>query len=423
MATTEACRPTVWLPASKSIAARALLLRHLYAPATAIEPLPRCDDIDVLACALDAVSGGAGYVDVRDSGTALRFMLALLATPGGARRAVVLDGSARIRRRPVAALAGVLRRRGATVDHLSDPRHAPLLVIPPARVAAGMEHAAVPVGESSQFASAMMLVAPACGRTARIDFDCDGHTPPSLPYLAMTAGVMRAFGFGVAFSPRGATVCQAVAPPPARFEVEADWSAAAFMLEAASLTPGLRFRIGRLTPPSVSIQGDSRAAALFGMLGVRTEFAADGSAEVWRPADAVLPARIDLDMAATPDLVPPLAVAAALLGVPFRLTGTRNLALKESARGEALAAGLARLSLRLVVGADSLSFAPPSVMPRHSRPVVIDTYGDHRMAMAFAPAASLYPGLRVARPEVVAKSFPDYFDQLAALNLPSVTPI
>lgn len=384
------------LPLSKSVAARALVLQALTpgAPAVSDNLLPACDDIAVLRAALGIRSG---EVDIHASGTALRFLTAFYAATDGAD--VVLTGTARLCERPVAPLVDALRTLGADIDYLDREGYAPLR-IRGRRLAGG--DVTLDASASSQFASALALVAPTMERALRIAM---GGRIPSMPYLSMTLRMLEARGIDARMEAYTAVIPTGTLRP-IEPENEPDWTAASYWYEIAAITAGW------VTLPGMkdgSLQGDSVLATIGARFGVLTEFTPDG-AELSASPD--LFSRLDLDMSDYPDLVPALAVTACMVGMPFEFTGVANLRIKECDRLEGLRANLLKLGIIVEVGANTIGWEGER-MPIGEMPE-IDPQGDHRIAMAFAPVSAFLPGIIIRDPDVVAKSYPRFFDDLQA---------
>ena len=381
------------LPLSKSIAARALVLGALSGSEVEPDKLPDCNDIRVLRAALE--NSGTSSVDVADSGTALRFLTAVFATREGVE--VTLSGSERLCQRPVAPLVEALRSLGADIEYVGADGHAPLRIR--GRRLEGGE-VSLDASLSSQFASALALVAPTMEKGLRINL---GGQIPSMPYLKMTLSMLEARGIDAFIE--GYTAI--VRPGEIRrisAEAEPDWSAASYWYAIAAVSAGWVTLPG-LKPDS--LQGDSVLKDIGERFGVITEFTDEG-AELSATPDIF--SRLDMDMSDWPDLVPAIAVVGALTGLPYVLTGVGNLRHKESDRIKALAEGLAQLGIITETGTDSLAWEgerhPIMKMPE------IDPHGDHRIAMAFAVASLALPGIIIRNPEVVDKSYPGFFDDL-----------
>lgn len=392
----EILEATVRLPLSKSVAARVLLLSRLTpgAPMPPAEALPDCTDTRVL---LDALGRSGGIVDVADCGTAARFLLAAYAATEGTE--VTLTGSARMQERPVGPLVDALRSLGADITYTGESGRLPVAIR--GRGLRGGE-VQLDARASSQFASALAMIAPLCPGGLRIAL---GGEIASMPYLRMTMRMLEARGIAVDLA--GYTLSVGEGPlravPP---EVERDWSAAAFWYSIAAISAGWVTLEG-LRPSR--LQGDSILAEWGERFGTLTEFT-DGGAELSATPDIY--SRLDMDMGDWPDLVPALAVTAYLAAQPFRFSGVGNLRLKESDRIAALCGGLRACGCIARAEGDTLGWEgerePLTAVP------VIDPRGDHRIAMAFAAAAIFIPGIIIKDTEVSAKSYPGFWDDLRA---------
>ncbi len=402
------------IPGSKSIAARALVCRLLGGHDTVLTNLPDCGDTRGMLRLTEAVrravaSGQPTRVDIGEGGTTLRFGMAACASIPGLD--ITLVGSPRLMERPHATLVDALRAMGADITPLPE-EHAIRIH---GRLLSGGE-LELDGSVSSQFLSALMLAAPTWAADTVIRLRGD---VVSRPYIEMTAGVMRAFGANVS--------CQlsAISPQPltpetstpetffvkiratgyaqcARYDVEGDWSGASYFFEIRLIAQTLGitlpdFDMPSLKSPAESLQGDSRVAQIF----------AEASASLNAPRDTRY-AHLNLNDA--PDLVPAVAVGLCIAGIPFKIEGVAHLRHKETDRMAAIATELRRLGFVLTTGDDTMAWDGSRYAPDEHP--LIRTYLDHRMAMAFAPARLAFPNLQVEDPKVVAKSFPDYWNEL-----------
>ena len=386
------------LPLSKSISARALLLNSITRNAQAVDParVADCADTRVLAAALALRSGVADCVE---SGTAARFLTAFYAGTDGVD--ITVDGGERLRQRPIAPLVDALRSLGADIAYAGAEGCLPLR-IRGRRLRGGEVH--LDATASSQFASALALMAPTMAAPLTIDL---GGEIPSMPYLLMTLRMLA--NRGVECERRGYAVHIANTPcRPAEIEAEGDWSAAAFWYAIAGVSAGW-VTLPQLRLPS--LQGDAVLSEIGERFGVITAEAEDGEG-VELSATPDIWSRLDMDLSDYPDLAAPLAVAAALIGMPFVFSGVANLRHKECDRLAAVAEELLRIGIVASVGADTLQWEgqrfPVTEMP------VFDTHNDHRIAMVFAAVALFVPGIVIRHAEVVEKSYPGFWDDLAA---------
>lgn len=397
---------SVALPLSKSMSNRALAIAAISGGTVTCGKLADCTDTLTMQHALTCDDE---RIDVGCAGTAMRFLTAIFAaTPGAVK---VLDGDERMRRRPIGPLVDALRQCGASISYLGDEGFPPLR-IQGQRLDGG--DVALPASVSSQFASALMMVSPLMANGLKLELtgDC-----VSLPYIEMTAEMMRRAGADVErFGPRE----YHVAPKPydtARLEIEADWSAASYWYEIQAISSGF-ISLDKLEARSV--QGDRACAEIFGSLGVVTEFdGEEGLTDLMASPD--LSPRLQLNMASVPDLVPSVVVTCCMLRVPFRLTGIASLRIKESDRIAALQTELLKLGIRLETEGDDTLWWEGAVMPIGALPE-FDTHADHRLAMALAPVSLYVPGIVIRQAEVVSKSYPDFWTHLEAAGFRMVDP-
>ncbi len=403
-------------PPSKSLTQRALVAAALAGDgARVVAPLDAEDPRLLVEALCDAgfrLEWGAGEVIARDrravagaelflgnNGTALRFLLAQLAALPGEWR---LDGTPRLRQRPVAPLVRALESLGARFElatgAVGDPR-LPMVLL--GHELAGGE---VPLdaAASSQFVSALLLLGPRLPRGLTIRL---AAPPPSRPYIELTIEVLRAFGARAEASRDGLELRVAGGRlGPARYAVEGDWSAAAFPLAAVAVAGG-EAQVGGVRLDS--LQGDAVVARLLAGAGCRIT-AASGGVDARGPATGPLSA----DLRDAPDLFPALAVVAAIMG--GRLTGLAGLAIKESDRLAVMTARLRELGFAVEATADTFT-APGGRTGARAPDHPLDPAGDHRVAMALAVAGSAVAGVRVADAGCVAKSWPGFWDQWRAL--------
>ncbi len=382
------------LPASKSISNRALIIDALCQSHGRLDRLARCADTDAVQQAL--ADTDADRIDIGAAGTAMRFLTAYFATCRG--RAVTLDGTERMRNRPIGLLADALASLGAGIEWEGRKGY------PPLRVTGGSLHGGtlhIDGSVSSQYISALMMIAPVVdgGLTLCID-----GVLTSRPYVEMTMRLMRQWGANVDLDGCRIVVAQG-GYEPHDIAVEADWSAASYWYALQDLVPGSRISLKGLSWPSV--QGDSHIADIAWSLGV--ESCPCGVCTDLRPTIARAQA-VTEDMADTPDIAQTLAVWLCLKGVPYRLNGLHTLKIKETDRIEALQSQLYKLGYAIEAGNDFIAWNG-NKMPVDDTPS-ISTFDDHRMAMSMALASTRHPGLVIEDAQVVEKSYPDFWQHL-----------
>ena len=395
-APSEVCA-TIALPASKSISNRALLISALCGGEPQVLHPALCDDTAVM---IEALSHNGSDIDINvgAAGTAMRFLTAYYATREG--MTVTLDGTERMRQRPIGPLVDALRSMGADITYLGEQG------FPPLRIRGAALHGDDVVMDgsvSSQFVSAVMMILPVVGGGT---IHLTGNLV-STPYIQMTAAVMREMGGQADVT--GNTISVGTGYTGHDCHVDADWSAAAPWYAIAALLPGSSLTLEALGPDS--IQGDARLAQLASQLGIATRFDTRG-ATLDTSHFIGCCCSCFADMAATPDLALSWAVLLCLLERSFRMTGVRTLRLKESDRIKALREELLHLGYVLKIESeDAISWYGERV-PVAQEPPVIDSHGDHRIAMAFAPAAVRFPRLTITDADVVSKSYPNFWRHL-----------
>ena len=395
------------LPASKSISNRALILNALCGGKSQLRNVAHCDDTDAMERALAQLRRARGgeriEVNIGAAGTAMRFLTAYIASCEGL--TVLLDGSERMRQRPISVLVDALRSCGAQIDYAQSEGFPPLLIRGQKLKAAEVEIS----GEvSSQYISAILMISPRIEGCKAIRLS--GQVI-SLPYIEMTLGLMREFGVEAAM--RDAEIVLAPNAAYSRscdYEVESDWSAASYWFEIASLLPESEILLKGLHEQS--LQGDQSVCCYFEPLGVKTEYTADGV--VLRGGEPVSD-HIEMDLSGNPDLAQTIVVTACVKGVPFVISGLQTLKIKETDRIAALQSQLRKLGYVIEeIEGNSLCW-DGTMCPAEQSPEIA-TFEDHRMAMAFAPAAVKFEGLKILSAGVVSKSYPDYWQHLQSVG-------
>lgn len=414
-------RPTgepvpVRLPLSKSMAIRVMaanaVSRRQGAGETRIPEMSECEDALHFRSALRSVEEGKRMINIGEGGTPLRFFIALMASMEGVDVTVTCGRS--LMRRPLKPLLDALAAAGADIRCERHEGYPPLRIL---GRQLGPERLTIDPSVSSQFISALMLAAPLWRDGLRLGFG-EGK-PVSTPYIAMTAEVLERFGADVVMKAGEISVAPGQLTPPEEFPVETDWSAASYFYELALLLPGKDIPVKWLSPAADSLQGDAACQSIFSLLGVQT-LRGEGGEAVLRCDEETLKVfremerPLELDLNSTPDLVPAITVGLCFAGVKFRLTGIDHLRHKESNRLQALANELEKVGYQVSVTGDGLSWLGARTPVGENE--TIATYSDHRIAMAFAPAAVKLPYLAIEDPEVVGKSFPDFWKVLEGLG-------
>ena len=410
------------VPGSKSLTNRALVIAALAEGASSLRGGLVAEDSEVMARALSTlgvpvgvdgttftVQGQGGRIpaphadlDLRLSGTSIRFLTALVALGEGRYR---LDGSARMRERPIQDLLSALGALGVRAETELETGCPPVVV-----EARGLEGGVADIAgdRSSQYLSALLMVAPYA--LAPVTLVVKGELQ-SKPFIDMTVALMRDFGVEVAREGYEKFVVE-----PSRYEardyaVEGDAMAAGYFWAAAAIAGG-RVRIENVGRDST--QGDRRLADVLKQMGCGVRWEAS-SCEVTSPPDGVLRGGT-FDLNDMPDQAQTLAVVALFADRAVRIENVWNLRIKETDRLTATATELRKLGAKVEEEHDALVVHPLGARASNlSKTIHIDTYGDHRMAMAFALAGLRLPGVVIRDPGCVAKTFPTFFEALSAL--------
>ena len=431
---------SIVLPTSKSISARALIVNALAEAQCALCGLSDCDDTQAVIRALGTESplpsgatttadGAATTIDIGAAGTAMRFLTAYYATREGEEH--VLTGTERMKHRPIRILVDALRQLGADISYAGEEGFPPLR-IRGRRLKGGA--VSIDADVSSQYISALLMLGPTLAEGLQLQLVGD---IASRPYILMTLRLMEQFGARYDFADHTITIAPGGYHRTAAFTVEPDWSAASYWYELVALSPDADARVLLKGLAAESLQGDSICADYFQHFGVETTFTPEGAVIRKKAVEGVatpLPAASDspsispvrLDFTDCPDLAQTFVVTASLLRVPFVFGGLKTLKIKETDRITALIAELYKMGVVIVESApgelssvatrqSTRQSALQSTHATSAAPISIRTYEDHRMAMAFAPAAYLFPGLQIEHPEVVSKSYPSFWYDLPLL--------
>jgi len=372
-----------------------LIINALAGGGAVLKHLSDSDDTRLLQ---DALSEGSGVKDVGHAGTAMRFLAAYYACRP---LTVLLTGSDRMKQRPMGPLIGALRQLGASIECTGQEGY------PPLRITGGKLHGgAIPIegGISSQFISALLMIAPLLRGGLQVTLT--GRVV-SETYIRMTLSLMKEAGVETVFDGRTVSV-----PEQSYhlddFTVESDWSAASYWYQIAALLSGSDLTLPHLSERS--LQGDSVLSGLFKPLGVETRFTGDGISLLSHEERVTGP--LEIDFLGSPDLVQTCVATCCARGIPFRFTGTGTLVVKETDRIAALQAELGKLGYILISGRSGEFIAWEGTRKEPVKDPVIETYHDHRMAMAMAPMAVISGPVTIADPGVVTKSYPGYWEDL-----------
>ena len=390
---TKKCFGKLRIYGSKSESNRLLILQTLF-PGIEIKNISDSEDTKIL---FNALSSESNKIDVNHAGTAMRFLTALFSSIPG--RSIILTGSNRMQQRPIKILVDALNSLGANINYVNKNGFPPIKII-------GQElrdrKVFLEADVSSQYISALMLIAPSLKNGMEINLK---KQIVSKPYIEMTKDLMNYFGIKVLQTKNKIEIKPIVTIENKIRQVESDWSSASYYFSIASLSEEAKISLKRFKPKS--LQGDSILVSIYKKLGVETAFIKDEMI-ISKVQDFVLPKSISLNLNNSPDIAQTIAVSCFGLGVNCELSGLKTLKIKETDRLIALKNELEKLGADVNVTKDSISVNSQNSIKKE---IIINTYNDHRMAMAFAPLG-LKTRITIKNPMVVGKSYPLFWDHL-----------
>ena len=408
---------TINLPASKSISNRALIIHAMAGGNIQPSNLSDCDDTEVI---VNALKDMPDVINIKAAGTAMRFMTAFLSATQGEH---TITGTERMKNRPIGVLVDALRYLGANIEYEEKEGYPPLHIKGHPLEGGRME---VVGNISSQYISALLLIGPILKKG--LELKLTGEIA-SRPYIDLTLWTMQEFGASAEWTDVDTIV---VKPQPYKarpYLIENDWSASSYWYEMMALNANIDSEIKLTGLMDGSKQGDSVVKYIFSLLGVKTEFENNQNPEdtddkanihtsapttVTLKAHRCLLPRLDYDFTGSPDLAQTFVVCCCLMGVKFKFTGLASLKIKETDRIEALKKELRKVGYVIKDENDNtLIWDGERCEPTNE---AIDTYEDHRMAMAFAPIAFKLPSLTINNPEVVTKSYPHFWEDLKSVG-------
>lgn len=384
----------ILIPGSKSESNRLLIVNSLYSNPIRIHNLSTADDTRVLQ---DALNSNAELIDIGHAGTAMRFLTAYFSIYKD--RKVVLTGSERMKQRPIGILVDALNALGAAISYVEKEGFPPLEINGKKIHKNEIELAA---GISSQFVSALMLIAPKLENGLNIRLK---DQPTSKPYIEMTVGILRKLGVEIIENNQSIQIKPKHKIDECDRQIESDFSSASYYFSLTALTENSEIKIGKFSKES--LQGDSKVIEIYQKyFGIETRFEDDWLVLKRKPDFEFKTFEIDLND--TPDLAQTIAVTAAALKIRCRLTGLKTLKIKETDRLEALCSELKKIGAESKTDQDSIelyNFFESTEIPK------IETFDDHRMAMSFAPFC-LKRELKIKNPKVVEKSYPNFWNDI-----------
>ena len=392
----QALKGNCQITGSKSESNRLLILQALF-PTLVLDNLSNSDDTQAMQSGL---SSKDQRIDIGHAGTTMRFLTSYFATTPGVEK--VLTGSKRMQERPIKLLVDALRSIGADVDYVKNEGYPPLRI---SGKSISTTRVSLAAHVSSQYITSLMLVAPKLPNGLEIVLEGE---ITSVPYIKMTCALLQRVGIDVTFSGQSIRVLPQQHIDTKTLTVESDWSSASYHFSMVALAQSAYVSINSYVPNS--LQGDSVLVDIYAQLGVTATF--DGHKLQLTKSDKVQ-SHIALDLIKAPDIAQTIAVTCYGLGVSCDLTGLHTLKIKETDRLVALQNELTKLGANIRITEDSLHL--DARKGDIVADVAIDTYHDHRMAMAFAPLGLSVP-IVINDADVVTKSYPSFWDDLISLG-------
>ncbi len=387
------------IPGSKSESNRLLVLQSLYSNLT-INNLSTSDDTQ---CLVHGLKKNNGTIDIHHAGTAMRFLTAYFTTKGGVE--ITLTGSQRMQERPIKVLVDALTNLGADIRYLKNEGYPPLKII-----GKKIEKSSVKINAdvSSQYITALMLIAPSLKKGLKIELEGE---ITSIPYIEMTLDLLRKIGITCSLTNNCIAIESQYDIKDHTIDVESDWSSASYYYSFVALSKNMEITLKYFRRNS--LQGDSELSEIYKSLGVETVFNISENTITLKKTDKKVHPTLNLNLNNTPDIAQTIVVTCFGLGMGCKLSGLKTLKIKETDRLHALKIELSKLGANCKITDESIVLNPSSEIKRN---VLIGTYQDHRMAMAFAPL-SLLTSVEIEEPNVVSKSYPTFWEDIQKIGV------
>jgi len=386
---------------SKSETNRLLLLQALY-PNLKIENASNSDDSEVMKKALQSVNN-SNEINVHHAGTAIRFLTSFYAIQEGSE--VVILGSDRMHERPIKILVDALNQLGSNILYLKEQGFPPIKII---GKKIQNNKVLIDANVSSQYITSLMLVGSSLVNGLKIQLI---GTITSIPYIKMTLSVLQSLGIKAEFNNKTISIPKTEKLTYDTFVVESDWSSASYFYSLMALSKiDTQITLGYFKQNS--LQGDSVLAEIYQNFGIQTTFT--DNKIILKKVENPSIKNINLDLNNAPDIAQTIIVTCLGLGITCNLTGLHTLKIKETDRLQALKNELEKFGAEVSISADSIQLN--NSVELQNETIAIETYQDHRMAMAFAPLV-LKQSLVIKNANVVSKSYPNFWNDLKLLNI------
>lgn len=384
----------IQITGSKSETNRLLILQQLY-PNLEIENISNSDDSKIM---LRALSSKEKEINIGHAGTTMRFLTSFLSIKRDSN--VILTGSGRMKERPIQILVNALKTLGAEITYLGNEGFAPLRIIGK-KLKGG--NITINGNVSSQYISSILLIAASLEKGIELRFE---GAITSIPYIEMTLSLLKEVGINTSFEDQVIKISPRSDIKRKKIVVESDWSSASYYYSLVALSDNGKIKLNSYKQKS--LQGDSVLSEIYKEFGVQTSFLKD-SIVLEKIENFKNPKIVNFNLIKAPDIAQTIAVTAFGMGIPCNLTGLHTLKIKETDRLLALDTELKKLGANISVTNDSLHLDYSS---RINKDIAIDTYQDHRMAMAFAPLL-LKTSIIINEASVVSKSYPTFWEDFS----------
>lgn len=388
------------LPASKSISNRILIIDSLSNNKSEIHNIANCNDSDVMNCALKELPY---TIDINAAGTSMRFLTAFLSVTNNGEH--IITGSQRMKNRPIKILVDSLKELGANIEYLEHEGYPPLKII-----GKKLQGKTIYINGdiSSQYISALLMIGPIIKNGLKIVLQGE---ITSKPYIDMTINLMQQFNINIYYENGNTIIINPSNYNIGKYIIENDWSAASYWYEIVALSKNKNTKIILPNLYKNSLQGDNNIYNIFNKLGVITTF--ENNNVILTKSNNIVN-KLDIDLIKTPDLAQTIIVTCCMLGVHFDITGLHTLKIKETDRILALQNELYKLGYIIKSKNNNELIWNGETCKISSK--IIDTYDDHRMAMSFAPCSLIINNIKINNPEVIIKSYPNYWDDLYSVG-------
>lgn len=395
-------KSTIPLASSKSESNRALIINKLAGGISNLENLSSARDTQIMKKLLH---GDVESYDVHDAGTVMRFMTAYLALTADS---ATITGTERMCLRPIGLLVDALNELGASIIYKNEEGYPPMLI--DKIESQKSNELSIPGNISSQYISALLMIAPCLPQGLKINMSGQIY---SMPYIQMTLGLMLHFGISYIFEGQTISISSQVYKSN-NYTIESDWSGASYWYAFVALAEHAEIKLLGLKQDS--FQGDQAIVEIMEMFGVSSIFEVDGV--VLKKKESL--DAIKYDFRNCPDLAQTVMTVAAAKGVRLEMSGLESLKIKETDRTTAMSTELGKIGANLEEQSSGIWVISERTINKIETPIVLDTYEDHRMAMALAPLCMLYD-IEINDPSVVQKSYPEYWEHLELVGINVIT--